>query len=215
MRLQARLRLCQRAVTSLVACGWMAQLCVGGALHFVDEGAGGVHQRSIDALRRHIPNIFRGTGCERGFCANEPLTRWEMAVWLVRVLDRTDPAPLPTTSRFRDVQPGFWGAAHIDRLADLEVTVGCDLFGRFFCPTGLVKRGQMATFLVRAFDLESTSPPLGFVDTDDSVHEDSIDTLAGAGITVGCSTEPLRYCPERAVTRGQMASFLARVLGIG
>ena len=35
-----------------------------------------------------------------------------------------------------------------------------------------------------------------------------------AGITVGCSRDPLHYCPARSLTRAQMASFLARALGI-
>lgn len=38
----------------------------------------------------------------------------------------------------------------------------------------------------------------------------SIETLYSQGITGGCSVEPLRYCPERAVTRDQMAVFLLR-----
>ena len=31
-----------------------------------------------------------------------------------------------------------------------------------------------------------------------------------AGVTAGCATDPLRYCPEGNVTRGQMAVFLLR-----
>ena len=38
--------------------------------------------------------------------------------------------------------------------------------------------------------------------------------MAAAGVTVGCSRYPLQYCPARSVTRAQMASFLARALGI-
>jgi hypothetical protein len=37
-----------------------------------------------------------------------------------------------------------------------------------------------------------------------------IDTLYGAGITGGCATGPLRYCPEGSVTRAEMAVFLLR-----
>ena len=33
-----------------------------------------------------------------------------------------------------------------------------------------------------------------------------------AGITAGCATVPLRYCPNRSVTRAQMATFLHRAL---
>ena len=41
----------------------------------------------------------------------------------------------------------------------------------------------------------------------------SIDALLAAGITSGCSSEPMLYCPEDLVTRDQMAVFLIRVLG--
>lgn len=37
-----------------------------------------------------------------------------------------------------------------------------------------------------------------------------IETLYSLGITTGCSTSPLQYCPEDAVSRAQMAIFLER-----
>ena len=49
-----------------------------------------------------------------------------------------------------------------------------------------------------------------FGDDDTSVHESDIESLAGAGITKGCT--PDRYCPDDPVTRGQMAAFLVRAL---
>jgi hypothetical protein len=42
--------------------------------------------------------------------------------------------------------------------------------------------------------------------------EASINRLAAAGITGGCA--PNRFCPKAQVTRGQMASFLTRALGL-
>ena len=39
-----------------------------------------------------------------------------------------------------------------------------------------------------------------------------IEALFGAQITVGCSSEPLRFCPDLPVTRAQMATFLTRAL---
>jgi hypothetical protein len=39
---------------------------------------------------------------------------------------------------------------------------------------------------------------------------DFIERLSAAGITGGCGVNPLRYCPEDAVTRAQMAVFLLR-----
>jgi hypothetical protein len=41
-----------------------------------------------------------------------------------------------------------------------------------------------------------------------------IEALAAAGITGGCSTTPPLYCPDDPVTRGQMAVFIGRALGL-
>jgi hypothetical protein len=39
-----------------------------------------------------------------------------------------------------------------------------------------------------------------------------IERLASAGITGGCSTVPLNYCPDNSVTRAQMAIFLLKAM---
>jgi hypothetical protein len=41
-----------------------------------------------------------------------------------------------------------------------------------------------------------------------------IEALAAAGITGGCAVSPARYCPDDPLTRGQMAVFLGRALGL-
>lgn len=56
-------------------------------------------------------------------------------------------------------------------------------------------------------------PPGGtFVDDDGSQHEGNIEAIAAAGITNGCTVD--HYCPRDPVTRGQMAAFLNRALGL-
>lgn len=59
-------------------------------------------------------------------------------------------------------------------------------------------------------------PPGGtFIDDDGSVHEGGIEAIAAEDITSGCNPPAnTRYCPRDAVTRGQMAGFLARALGL-
>ena len=38
--------------------------------------------------------VLARTGCAEGLlCPNKPILRWEMAVWLVRALDGSDPRP--------------------------------------------------------------------------------------------------------------------------
>ena len=153
--------------------------------------------------------VLAGTECAPGlFCPGDPIPRWLMAVWMVRVADGQDPAPVGT-SRFSDVDAGQWWAAHVERLAELGITAGCASEPAQYCPDAPVTRAQMATFLRRAFAFDPAIGQ-GFVDTGDSVHEASIDALFRAGVTAGCSTEPLRFCPEQATTRVQMALFLER-----
>ena len=41
-----------------------------------------------------------------------------------------------------------------------------------------------------------------------------IEALVDAGVTSGCSVSPPLYCPDQPVTRGQMAVFLSRALGL-
>jgi hypothetical protein len=41
-----------------------------------------------------------------------------------------------------------------------------------------------------------------------------IEALKASGITGGCSASPPLYCPDNPVTRGQMAVFLAKALGL-
>jgi len=63
-------------------------------------------------------------------------------------------------------------------------------------------------------DTIAKSPP-PFVDIDDTVFANDIVWLRYNGITKGCNP-PMndRYCPEDRVTRGQMAAFLVRALGL-
>lgn len=59
-------------------------------------------------------------------------------------------------------------------------------------------------------------PPGGtFNDDDGNIHEGYIEAIAADGITSGCNPPKNdRFCPDRAVTRGEMAAFLVRALGL-
>ena len=174
------------------------------------DDIGGVHEVSIDRLAE--AGFLEDTECgERRFCPDEPLLRWVMAVWITRVLGEAPSSAEDAGTRFDDVDPTTWWAGYVERLADSGVTSGCSTDPLRYCPDQPVTRAQMATFLVRAFDL-AAAPPAGFTDTEGNTHEAGIDALAPAGITAGCATDPSRYCPEQAVTRGQMATFLVRAL---
>ncbi len=134
------------------------------------------------------------------YCPDGLVTRGQMATFLVRALN----LPATSTDYFTD-DNGSVHENNINRLRASGVTAGCG--GSRFCPDGLVTRAQMATFLVRGYDL----PPTGtdyFTDDTGLVHEDNINALRASGVTSGCGGT--RYCPSGIVTRGQMAAFLHR-----
>ena len=131
----------------------------------------------------------------------------------MRLFDGEDPQPRAV--RFEDVDADIWWAPHVQRLYELGITVGCTQQPARYCPHQPVPRKQMASLLVRAFDLPRAIPA-GFTDTNGSVHEANIDALHKAGLTIGCAQDPLRFCPDQLTTRAHMAAFIHRaVTGAG
>jgi hypothetical protein len=100
----------------------------------------------------------------------------------------------------------------INQLAAVGVVQGRG--GTTYAPDATVTRAEMATFLVRAHDLVATpSLPAGpdqFADDETSVHETNINKVAAAGLAAGTSSTT--FSPTNPVLRGQMATFLARLL---
>ena len=178
---------------------------------FVDVDPDSVHTAAIDALS--AAGITGGCSTEPlRYCPTSAVTRAQMASFLNRALNL--PAP-DESARFVDVDPDGVHTAAIDALSAAGITGGCSTEPLRYCPTSAVTRAQMASFLNRALNLPAPDESARFVDVDpDGVHTAAIDALSAAGITGGCSTEPLRYCPTSAVTRAQMASFLNRALNL-
>jgi len=174
-----------------------------------DDDAGDIHEPSINRLA--AMGVLDRTGCgERRICPDDPLPRWVMAVWMIRILDQV-PDSSAAITRFEDVDPGAWWTPYVERLAEIGVTKGCNTDPLQYCPDQPVSRAQMASFLVRALDLPPASPA-GFADTAGNTHQPDINALAAAAVTKGCATNPLQYCPDRPVTRAEMATFLVRAL---
>lgn len=201
-----RLRLTGAATALILATAGTAggQLAPGGT--FVDDN-GSPHEPDIEAVA--AAGITRGCNppLNDRFCPDDPVTRGQMAAFLVRGLGLSAGG-----SEFVDTDGVF--ATDIDRLASAGITRGCNPpRNDRFCPDDPVTRGQMAAFLVRGLDLIETGGP-DFVDTD-GVFATDIDRLAAAGITRGCNPPANdRYCPDAPVTRAQMATFLARGLDL-
>jgi zinc protease len=137
-----------------------------------------------------------------------------MAVWVARARYGTNLNQEAPSTRFGDLgQEIMWAAPHVEHLVNLGIIEGCDLDPVSFCPEDPVSRAEMATVLTRAFRLPHTGY-VGFADLANVENADDINALAAAGVTVGCSADPLLYCPSSAVTRAQMASLLARATGL-
>lgn len=144
------------------------------------------------------------------YCPSNPITRAQMATFLVRALDLPATAVEPFTDTAGSVHQ-----SNIRALAAAGITRGCNPPGNDqFCPSAPVTRATMAAFLVRGLGLDDDGGGDWFSDDDTSIFEADIDRLATSGITQGCNP-PIgdRYCPSRLVTRAQMAAFLHRALG--
>ena len=80
------------------------------------------------------------------FCASEPVTRDQMAAFLVRALGLSQ----DTHPGFDDVPASNTFARDIERLATAGITKGCNPpQNTSYCPTDEVTRGQMTAFLHR------------------------------------------------------------------
>ena len=134
-----------------------------------------------------------------------------MMAFLARALD--EEGDDQATSRFTDVPDDAWYLPYLERLADLGVVQTSP--GSAFRPSDPLTRAEMAVLLTRAFDhITAITEPTGVFDDvpANAANAGEIEATYAAGITRGCSTQPLRYCPNNTVTRAQMASFLARTL---
>ena len=110
------------------------------------------------------------------------------------------------------------GSVHqngIEAVAAAGITVGCNPpANNRYCPGDDVTRAQAATFLARARNLGDDGVDY-FVDDDGHTLEGGINRVAAAGITQGCNPPANdRFCPDRSLTRAQMATFLVRALDI-
>ncbi|MGA3024794.1 MAG: FG-GAP-like repeat-containing protein [Bryobacteraceae bacterium] len=170
------------------------------------------------------------TGCVEGstpqtrsYCPDNTVTRQEMAAFIVRaVTGTTNPAIYNTTPYFQDVPASNPFFPHIQKLMDLGITTGCSKSPALFCPTDTIPRWQMAMFMVRArlalygASFTSSGTPY-FADAPTNVEGNGmpfpyIQRAYEEHVTNGCGSNPLVFCPDGVVTRGQMASFIMRAL---
>jgi hypothetical protein len=158
-------------------------------------------------------------GCGGGnYCPESNVTREQMAAFILRARGEFKP-PAPASQRFDDVPASNTFYNFIDRMAVLQITLGCSASPPLYCPGDSVTREQMAAFLIRALHEPGYIPPeppqQRFADVaPTSPFYGHIEEMAVRQITLGCSASPPLYCPSGAVTRAQMAAFLVRAFGL-
>jgi glucose/arabinose dehydrogenase len=93
-------------------------------------------------------------GCGGGlYCPDAPVSRAEMAVFLLKTSQGSDYVPPPATGTvFADVHIGDFAADWIEDIANRGVTGGCDAVPNY-CPTRSVTRAEMAVFLTKMFGI--------------------------------------------------------------
>ncbi len=173
-----------------------------------------------DAFHDDVTTLIRNAitaGCGGGnYCPADPVSRAQMAVFLLKSRYGAAYVPPPAIGIFLDVPAGDPFAPWIERLHDLGVTAGCG--GDDYCPSSPVTRSQMAVLLLKTKNGAAYVPPGAIgVFADVPVSDPFaawIENLYGYGITGGCSASPLLYCPGSSVTRGQMSAFLVRTFGL-
>jgi hypothetical protein len=144
------------------------------------------------------------------YCPNNPVTRAQMAVFLLKAKHGLGYGPPAATGLFADVPVANLFAPWIEQLAREDITHGCG--PATYCPADPVTRAQMAVFVLKAKHGPGYGPPAAtgrFADVPvANPYAPWIEQLAREGITSGCG--PTTYCPDDPATRAQMAVFLVR-----
>lgn len=150
------------------------------------------------------------------FCPERQVSRAEAAQFLGLALHGKNFVPPPPEGLFSDVPPDYWAAGWIEQMVRDGLTSGCEA-GKF-CPEEPLTRAQLAIFLEKArLQVEQREPgeAQGTLFTDvpkDHWAAEWIEQLARSGVTAGCGEN--EFCPEKTVTRAEMAVFLVKAFDI-
>ncbi|MEX0667592.1 MAG: peptidoglycan DD-metalloendopeptidase family protein [Acidimicrobiia bacterium] len=178
----------------------------GGAFitnSFTDDD-GSPHEADIEIL--YAQGVTLGCGPSI-YCPNESMTRGQIALFISRQLGLP-----PVDVDYYDDDQGSQYEAATNSVTTAGIGFGCG--DRQFCPDQPLLREEMAELLVRTFALAPSSTNW-FSDDEGSAFEAAINALKEADITFGCDpADEAAFCPEDPLTRGQMASFFVRSMGL-
>jgi hypothetical protein len=95
------------------------------------------------------------SGCGSGnYCPGAPVTRAQMAVFLLKTLLGSSYEPPTAVGIFGDVPVGAFAADWIEDLYHRAITGGCQASPLLYCPDKPNTRGQMGVFLTKTFGLQ-------------------------------------------------------------
>ena len=188
-----------------------------------------------DSGRGHFIFSTAGTGIDmrgttiNGVTYNFKASKQADGTWLIEAAGTTTTttttttvAPTTITPPAAEVPPGEYSdvTGNIHQAA-IEALGADGLFDRTecapgrFCPNDALPRWVMAVWLTRALDGQEPAETdfSRFADVgSDQWWAPHVERFADLGVTRGCKTNPLRYCPNTNVTRAQMATFINRAL---
>jgi len=165
-------------------------------------------------------------GCEASpplYCPSSPVTRAQMAVFVMRGLEIATGAALsyPPTAYFQDVPtsgvPDSIYFPYVQAIAQLGITAGCQTSPPLYCPDQSITQGQMAVFMITGWMLANnlttfsypTTPYFTDVPSTDPFFK-FVQKMAQLGFWTGCGGGS--YCESSAVTRDQMAPMIMRAM---
>ncbi len=151
-----------------------------------------------------------------------PVTRDQMAVYISRALAGGDES-VPEFSdapTFPDVDEEHWGLKYVQYAVDQSVVGGYD--DGSYHPDYQVDRGQMAVYIARSLVAPDGEDGLaGYIPADPRDFPDGtepfwaykhVEYCVENGVVAGYGDG--LYHPDRQVTRGQMAVYIARAFGL-
>ncbi|MGH8936385.1 MAG: M23 family metallopeptidase [Acidimicrobiia bacterium] len=140
------------------------------------------------------------------YCPSREVTRGEIAAFVRRTLE----SPFVEEDFFGDDGASVF-QDDINALAALGIALECG--EGLYCPERDLTRAEMAVFVARGLALPAG--PDAFGDDQGHAFEAEINALAAAGIVRGCNPpDNTLYCPERTLSRAEMATFLVRALAL-
>ena len=133
-----------------------------GATHIPPECSGSVFGDvpctggPFDKWIEELAGLGVTTGCGGGnYCPNNPVTRAQMAVFLLKTVEDSSYVPPPATGTiFADVPLSNPVAPWIEELYARAITGGCLVNPLRYCPGNPNNRQQMAVFLQKTFNLQ-------------------------------------------------------------